>query len=80
MEYGVRLSIVRESWGQGLATEVATACRDHAFDKLTQPRLIAIIHPHNNRAISVALKIGMADSGMIEMWDRENRLFEIYKP
>jgi RimJ/RimL family protein N-acetyltransferase len=72
-------SFVRKFWGKGLATEVASACRDYAFHKLNEPRLIAIIHPDNNRAINVAVKLGMRDAGIIEMWGRANCLFEIDK-
>jgi RimJ/RimL family protein N-acetyltransferase len=70
-------SFIREFWGQGLATKVASACRDHAFQKLREPRLISIIHPENSRALKVARKLAMQEIGMIEFWNRENLLFEI---
>jgi RimJ/RimL family protein N-acetyltransferase len=70
-------SFVREHWGQGLATEVASAVRDFAFQELKHNRLIAIIHPDNRRAINVALKLGMKDTSAIEYWGRVNRLFQI---
>jgi RimJ/RimL family protein N-acetyltransferase len=72
-------SFVREHWGQGYATETATACRDHAFARLGQTRLIAIVHPQNLRAVRVALKLGMRESGLIDFWGRPNRLFEILR-
>jgi len=49
----------REYWNQGLATEGARACRDHAFDDLGLQRLISIIHPDNSASRKVAEKIGM---------------------
>ncbi len=55
-------------WGQGLATEAATAIRDYAwqhfpreclFPRLRTNRLICIIEPANYRSIRVAEKLGM---------------------
>jgi ribosomal-protein-alanine N-acetyltransferase len=72
-------SFIQKFWKQGFATEVASACRDYAFHKLNESQLIAIIHPRNKRAISVALKLGMRDTDIIEFWGRANRLFKISK-
>jgi RimJ/RimL family protein N-acetyltransferase len=49
----------REYWNQGLATEAASACRDHAFGDLGLQRLISIIHPDNIASRRVAEKLGM---------------------
>ena len=46
-------------WNQGLATEAATAVRDHAFRDLKLPRAISLIHPGNIASRRVAEKIGM---------------------
>jgi RimJ/RimL family protein N-acetyltransferase len=56
-ELGWRLA--RRAWGRGLATEAATAARDHAFATLGLPALISIIHPQNARSRRVATKLGM---------------------
>lgn len=72
-------SFLPEFWGRGLATEVACACRDHAFDQLGLDRLISIIHPDNQAALAVATKVGMKPMGAIRMWDRDNALFEIHR-
>jgi len=56
-EIGWRLA--RSAWGKGLATEAALAARDHAFDALVLPELVAIIHPENDRSQRVAAKLGM---------------------
>jgi RimJ/RimL family protein N-acetyltransferase len=42
-----------------LATEAATAVRDHAFLDLKLPRVISLIHPDNIASRRVAEKIGM---------------------
>jgi ribosomal-protein-alanine N-acetyltransferase len=70
-------ALVPGRWGRGLATEVACACRDHAFRRLGETRLISIIPPGHDRAISVARRVGMTEAGMLRLWNRENLLFEI---
>jgi RimJ/RimL family protein N-acetyltransferase len=45
-------------WGQGFATEAATASRDYRFDVLDADRLISIINPENLRSRRVAERIG----------------------
>jgi len=52
--------LAREHWGRGLATEAATAMRDHALSTLGQRRLIALIHPDNDASKRVAAKLGFA--------------------
>jgi len=53
-EIGWRLA--RSAWGRGLATEAALAARDHAFEVLGLPEVIAIVHPENARSQAVARK------------------------
>ncbi len=57
IEIGYRLH--RDYWNKGLATEAATAARDHAFRDLKLPRVISLIHPENIASRCVAEKIGM---------------------
>ena len=49
----------KEFWGQGLATEAASACRDLAFDRFNIARLVATIDPTNFPSVKVAEKIEM---------------------
>jgi RimJ/RimL family protein N-acetyltransferase len=58
LEIGWRLA--SHAWGQGLATEAATAVRDLAFGRFGLPRIVAVIHPDNTASVRVAQKIGMA--------------------
>lgn len=51
---------LRKYWGQGLATEAATACRDYGINRLGYTRLISLIDPANIASKRVAEKIGMA--------------------
>ena len=48
-----------EYWGLGIATEAATAAREHAFARLGVERLIALIDRKNHRSKRVAAKVGM---------------------
>lgn len=49
----------RSHWGQGYATEAATAVRDYARAELGEERLIALIDPGNRASKRVAQKLGM---------------------
>lgn len=57
VEIGYRLE--RAAWGQGYATEAATAARDYGFQQVGLDRLIAIIDPANLASQRVAAKLGM---------------------
>jgi [ribosomal protein S5]-alanine N-acetyltransferase len=59
METDIGWHLLREHWGQGLATEAAQASRDYAFVQLGVKRLVAQIHPENYASRRVAEKIGM---------------------
>lgn len=47
-------------WGQGLATEAATALVRYGFERLNLTRLICMIDPRNQASIGVARRIGMS--------------------
>lgn len=49
----------KEFWRQGIASEAAAACRDHAFEVIGLPRIISIILPTNVPSRGVAEKIGL---------------------
>lgn len=49
----------RDYRNRGLATEAATAVRDHAFRALDRPRLVGLIRRGNAASRRVAEKIGM---------------------
>jgi RimJ/RimL family protein N-acetyltransferase len=49
----------RDLWGNGLATEAASACRDYGFMQVKADRLISIIRPENWPSRRVAEKNGM---------------------
>jgi RimJ/RimL family protein N-acetyltransferase len=58
-EIEVGWHVHKRLWGEGIATEVAAAVRDHAFERLGLRRLVAIIPPEHIASRRVAEKIGM---------------------
>jgi RimJ/RimL family protein N-acetyltransferase len=57
--YEIGYHLRRDLWGQGLATEAATACRDWGFAHLGVNRLISLIRPENIPSQHVAERNGM---------------------
>jgi len=51
--------------GQGYALESATAVREHTFEVLRLPRLLAITSAHNTRSMHLLEKIGLRFERMI---------------
>lgn len=62
--FGVEVGwkLARHAWGQGYATEAATAAITWAFDQLDYDRLISVINPDNAASIRVAERLGMTKS------------------
>ena len=61
IEIGWRLS--KENWGQGFATEAASACLDLGFDKLKLGEIYSFTSVHNGRSEKVMQRIGMSKTG-----------------
>jgi RimJ/RimL family protein N-acetyltransferase len=57
-------------WGQGLATEAATAVKDYAFSELGMNRLISMIRQTNLASARVAEKVGMKQIEELERYGR----------
>ncbi len=79
-ELGWRLA--RHAWGRGLATEAASAARDHAFDTLRLPELISVIHPENVRSQRLARRLGMTLSQHVHnpVLDRYVEVWQLTSP
>jgi RimJ/RimL family protein N-acetyltransferase len=60
-------SLNRPFWGQGFATEAATAARDWLFGHFPLPRLASFIRPDNYRSIGVAERLGAVCEGTVEL-------------
>jgi RimJ/RimL family protein N-acetyltransferase len=65
-EVEVSWAIVPERWGQGLATEMATAAVEAAFGPLRLPRLMAFTLPENTASRRVMEKTGFTFERQIE--------------
>lgn len=50
---------IKETWGQGIATEAALSCLDYGFNQLHFQRITASVMPENIASIKVLEKIGM---------------------
>jgi RimJ/RimL family protein N-acetyltransferase len=55
--------LTRMAWGQGIATEAATAVFRHALHDLEIGPVVAMIHPDNRGSVRVAEKIGLRQHG-----------------
>jgi len=78
IEVGYRL--LHDAWGQGFATEGASAMRDYGFDDVGLSRIIGVTHRGNRASQHVLRKIGMADEGWGDYYDQRLRLFAVYAP
>lgn len=58
-EVEVAFALSKAYWRQGLATEIAQALVQYAFEQLHLSRLICVIEPENEASMRVASKIGM---------------------
>jgi RimJ/RimL family protein N-acetyltransferase len=77
IQIGYRL--IRKYWGNGFASEAASAVRDHAFSKLQLTKLVALIEPTNKRSIAAACNIGMSYQSdmLLPEYDYPDRLYVI---
>jgi RimJ/RimL family protein N-acetyltransferase len=78
IEIGYRLH--PDYWNKGIATEAATAVRDHAFRDLKLPRVISLIHPDNIASRRVAEKIGMRHERNTVFKEFPTQIFALNRP
>lgn len=65
-------------WNKGYATELAKALIGYGFTKLSLPKIVAIVHPENNRSRRVMEKAGMSYHGMIDFKESTMPCYEIF--
>lgn len=75
LEVGYKLG--RAYWGQGYATEAASAVRDYALNELGATRLIALIRPGNVASERVAEKLGMRYEREVELKKAPAQLYAL---
>ena len=74
-ELEVGYTIGRPYWGQGYATEAASAVRDFALEQVGARRLIALIIYGNTASENVARKLGLRYERDIQFGRRDAQLF-----
>lgn len=57
--------IVSDRWGEGLATEVASALTRVAFERIEVPRVEIRVSPRNARSLAVPRKLGYREEGTL---------------
>lgn len=62
-------ALAREHWGQGYATEAATAVREWAYEERGFERLISLIAPKNVRSARLAERLGCTRGDTVRLWD-----------
>jgi RimJ/RimL family protein N-acetyltransferase/class 3 adenylate cyclase len=76
-ELEVGYTIGRPYWGNGYATEAASAARDYALEQLGAHRLIALIIHGNDASENVARKLGFEYERDIRFGRRDAQLFAL---
>jgi [ribosomal protein S5]-alanine N-acetyltransferase len=76
-ELEVGYTLGRDFWGQGYATEAATAVRDHGLGPMGRSRLIAFIRHENHASARVAEKLGMRHERDVELMELPARLYAL---
>jgi len=72
--------LCRDTWGQGRATEAATALCDYAWRTLDVPELVAIVWPGNAASKRVLQKLGFAFAGMEAHYGRPTEAYVLPRP
>jgi RimJ/RimL family protein N-acetyltransferase len=67
-------------WGQGYATEAASAVRDYAFGALHLPKLISLIWARNRASARVAEKVGLTLAVQYEKYGRSYWQYALKNP
>jgi RimJ/RimL family protein N-acetyltransferase/catechol 2,3-dioxygenase-like lactoylglutathione lyase family enzyme len=65
----------RNHWGQGLATEAATAVIDHGLYRLGLPAVWALVHHDNKPSLAVARRLGLLEVGEGRYHGATHRVF-----
>lgn len=71
--------IIREYWGQGLATELAAGLAKYAFEKFGVDRVLAVIDPENFASQKVVEKCGFQLIGRRFIYDTDNLEYVLWR-
>lgn len=76
----VGYALTKNAWNKGYATELTQALITWGFENLSVTKLVAVIHPENERSRRVLEKVNMKYVGRTHYWENEVALYDIYKP
>lgn len=71
--------IRRDRWGEGIATEAATASLDHGLGPLELGRVIGLAYPENAASHRVMEKAGMTRIGMVKAYGAQMVRYEAFR-
>ncbi len=63
-DYEIGWHLAPAHWGQGYALESGIALLRHGFDAAGLDRVLALVHPDNERSLRACVRLGMERSGM----------------
>lgn len=69
----------KKYWGRGYATELGKALIEYGFNHVSLSKIIAVVHPENERSRRVLEKVGMTYRGTIEYRGIQRPCYEINK-
>jgi RimJ/RimL family protein N-acetyltransferase len=72
-------ALARQFWGLGLAEEAARAAIQYAFERLGWREVISLIHPKNQRSISLALRLGERLERTVEVRGLSHNLYRLVR-
>lgn len=68
----------KKYWNKGYATELAKALIEYGFGKFSFSKIVAIVHPENDRSRRVMEKTGMSYHGIIDFKESKMPCYEIF--
>jgi len=71
--------IRRDRWGEGIATEAATASLEHGLGPLAMQRVIGLAYPENIASHRVMEKAGMTRVGMVTAYGARMIRYEAFR-
>lgn len=77
-EVEIAYLLARRAWGQGFATEAASAIRDWATRELGRERLVSLIYHDNVASIAVARKVGMTWEKDVALGEKTVALYSLF--
>lgn len=76
----IAYTLDRPAWGQGLATEVASALVEQWRTRMTDPLLVGIVDVENRASANVLLKAGFTRVRQTRFHDLDVDVFELARP